>query len=197
MVSRFDTQFPAPPVFSMSRQAWHLSGDLAESSTDGDEDLFTFLDEEPEDEQTPLDTKAPWVLLVVDDEQQVHEATVLTLRRARIANRPFRFLHASSAAEARQIISAEPQIDLVLLDVVMETRDAGFKLVTELRGPMGRKDLKILIRSGQPGLESESTVCKRYPVDGYMQKSQQTYALMMDVIGNLLLGTSPDRHSAC
>ena len=155
------------------------------------------MDEEADDGQNSIDAQAPWVLLIVDDEPQVHEATTLTLRHGRIGNRPFSFLHAHSADEARQLIASVPHIDLVLLDVVMETRDAGLLLVKELRGPMGRDDLKILIRSGQPGFEKDNTVRTRYPVDGYLQKTEQTYALMMEVIGELLLGTSPDHHSAC
>ncbi|PLK47956.1 hypothetical protein C0V76_14395 [Uliginosibacterium sp. TH139] len=158
---------------------------------DAEDDLFSFMEEDAQ-ERPPTQTEAPWVLLIVDDEQQVHEATTLTLRRGRIGDRPFRFLHAHSAAEAREVILAEPHIDLVLLDVMMETRDAGLRLVRELRGPLGRQDLKILIRSGQPGAEHEGSIEQRYAVEGYMQKTQQTFGLMMDVISKILLGA--DEH---
>ena len=171
---------------------FHLQAETTQNN-DADEadELFSFIEETP-DSQSPIETQSPWVLLIVDDEPQVHEATTLTLRRGRVANRPFRFLHAHSAAQAREIILSEPQIDLVLLDVMMETRDAGLKLVKELRGPMARNDLKILIRSGQPGGEQEHNIEQRYAVDGYMQKTQQTYGLMMEVISNLLLGQPAD-----
>ncbi len=159
-----------------------------------DDELFSFAEEDPaETSNRPATGLPPWVLLIVDDEPQVHEATTLTLRRGRVGGRPFRFLHAHSAAEARALILAEPQIDLVLLDVMMETRDAGLRLVDELRGPMRRPDLRILIRSGQPGTENDHSVVEHYAVDGFMQKNQQTYQLMMEVIGDILLGTSkPD-----
>lgn len=160
-----------------------------------DDELFSFAEEDPADTgNSPTTGLPPWVLLIVDDEPQVHEATTLTLRRGRIGGRPFRFLHAHSAAEARALILAEPQIDLILLDVMMETRDAGLRLVDELRGPMRRPDLRILIRSGQPGTENDHSVVEHYSVDGFMQKNQQTYQLMMEVIGNILLGASkPNR----
>jgi len=168
---------------------------VGQSSPNDDDELFRFEDEESAP-TLPLAIQQPWILLVVDDDQQVHEATVLTLRRGKIGNRPFQFLHAYSAAQAREVITTQPRIDLVLLDVVMETRDAGLKLVTELRGPMARQDLKILIRTGQPGTEREASVRERYPVDGYIRKTEQTYSLMMDVIGSLLLGTPPDEGPA-
>jgi len=174
----------------------HMHFDTAGTGADDSDDaLFNFIEETPES-SPPVEAQAPWVLLIVDDEQQVHEATTLTLRRGRVGNRPFRFLHAHSASQAKEVILAEPQIDLVLLDVMMETRDAGLKLVRELRGPMGRTDLKILIRSGQPGGEQEHAIEQRYPVDGYMQKTQQTFSLMMEVISNLLLGKTNNKDSA-
>ncbi|MDP5241145.1 response regulator [Uliginosibacterium sp. 31-16] len=197
MSARVTPAFLAKTHLAFPLQGWNLAGDTAEPAAEGNDELFTFQEESEDAGRSSLHSQTPWVLLIVDDEQQVHEATTLTLRRGRVAERPFRFLHAHSAAEAREIINAEPQIDLVLLDVVMETRDAGLKLVTQLRGPMGRNDLKILIRSGQPGFENDATVRERYPVDGYMQKTAQTYTLLMEVIGNLLLGTTPDHHSAC
>lgn len=183
--------FTSPPLHRAPGCAPRHFAPANPQDTQQDEELFAFIDE-PEASSPPLETQAPWVLLIVDDEQQVHEATTLTLRRGRVGNRPFRFLHAHSAAQAREIICAEPQIDLVLLDVMMETRDAGLKLVRELRGPLNRHDLKILIRSGQPGAEQEHSIEQRYPVDGYMQKTQQTYSLMMEVIGNILLGQPRD-----
>lgn len=195
MVARFASQSLPESSLASHWQGWRLNSDPAEPPAHTESGFFHFMDEESDDKQR--DTQEPWVLLVVDDEPQVHEATTLTLRHGRVGNRPFSFLHAHSAAEARKLINAAPQIDLVLLDVVMETRDAGLVLVNELRGPMGRSDLKILIRSGQPGFEKDNTVRERYAVDGYLQKTEQTYALMMEVIGSLLLGASPDHHSAC
>lgn len=191
-----------PQLFTESSLALHWHRYMADGDTSGptrleDSGFFHFQDEDTDSGQTPQDAQAPWVLLIVDDDPQVHEATTLTLRHGRIGNRPLSFLHAHSASEARKVINAAPQIDLVLLDVVMETHDAGLTLVNELRGPMGRDDLKIVIRSGQPGFEKDNAVRARYPVDGYLQKTQQTYALMMEVISDLLLGASPDRHSAC
>lgn len=174
---------PAPVLCGLQ-----LEANSSEPGADAGSDEFFAFAEEAEETSPPEGIEAPWVLLIVDDEPQVHEATTLTLRRGRIGNRPFRFLHAHSAAEAKEVILAEPHIDLVLLDVMMETRDAGLRLVRELRGPLGREDLKILIRSGQPGAEHENSIEQRYAVEGYMQKTQQTFSLMMDVIGRILLG---------
>jgi CheY-like chemotaxis protein len=165
---------------------------FAQASPPDSDDLFSFADESTDEVDAQVPVLNPWIILIVDDEPMVHEATTLTLQRGRVDKRPFSFIHAYSASEARALIAQTAQIDLVLLDVVMETRDAGLKLVTELRGPMARGDLKIVVRTGQPGLENESAVRTQYPVDGYIRKTEQTFTLMMDVIGCLLLGQTPD-----
>lgn len=152
------------------------------------DDLLSFINEDTE--QAPKSCSgSPWVVLIVDDEPQVHEATTLALHRMRVADRPLHFLHAHSGEQARTLIADTGQIDLILLDVVMETRDAGLRLVETLRGPMQRNDLKILIRSGQPGGEQEQDVTQRFAVDGYMQKTRQTQAHLFAVISELLLGS--------
>lgn len=189
---------PCPTDLLAKISSSHHFNTSPESQSSEDDDLFSFADENPADAgNAPAVSLAPWVLLIVDDEPQVHEATTLTLRRGRVGGRPFRFLHAHSGAEARAVILAEPHIDLVLLDVMMETRDAGLRLVDELRGPLCRPDLRILIRSGQPGVENEHSVIEHYAVDGFMQKNQQTYQLMMDVIGSILLGCGNQGSMPC
>lgn len=160
-----------------------------------DEDFLSFIDDEDPgtSNENAVLAKAPWQILIVDDEPQVHEATVLALKRTRFGDRPCTFLHAYSAAEALEILHGDQHIDLVLLDVIMETRDAGLRLVRRLRDEEIRPDLKIVIRSGQPGWEHETQVSRDYPIDGYIQKAQQTYELMVDTIGPLLLGDTSER----
>lgn len=162
-----------------------------------DDELVSFLDDDDENEGATRKDSSPWNILIVDDEPQVHDATVMALKRTRFAERPCSFLHAYSASEAFKVISESAAIDLVLLDVVMETRDAGLHLVKKLREQNIRPDLKIVIRSGQPGWEHETLVSRNYPIDGYIQKAQQTYELMVDTIGPLLLGDDANSGRPC
>ena len=55
-----------------------------------DDDLF-FAEEGEEVGKVPLH---PWRILVVDDDQDVHEATVLALRGLEVLDRPMQLLHA-------------------------------------------------------------------------------------------------------
>ena len=73
-------------------------------------------------------------VLVVDDEPEVHDVTRLVLRNFRFADRPLEFLHARDSLTAENFLRDNPDIAVILLDVVMETDQAGLDLVrTALR----------------------------------------------------------------
>ena len=69
----------------------------------------------------------PRTALVVDDDPAVHEVTRILLARASFENRSVTLHHAYSAEEARDFLDRHPETALVLLDVVMETDDAGLR----------------------------------------------------------------------
>jgi len=60
---------------------------------------------------------APWRILLVDDEPDIHDITKLTLSRFRLEGRALAFLHAYSGAEAKEVLAKEKDIALVFLDV--------------------------------------------------------------------------------
>ena len=68
---------------------------------------------------------APWKVLLVDDEPDIHDVTKLTLSRFRLDGRALSFVHAYSGAEAKEVLAREQDIALVFLDVVMEQEDSG------------------------------------------------------------------------
>jgi len=148
-------------------------------------DLIELLEDDPDNEEAGAAT-VPWVVLIVDDDRNVHETTLLALRDARVAGRPLRFLHAYSAAEALETVRANADIAVVLLDVVMETDNAGLQLVPAIRGAPGRRDIKIIIRTGQPGYASESYVTRNFGVDGYLTKAKLTRGMLLEAIAGAL-----------
>ena len=116
----------------------------------------------------------------------MHETTLLALSGVRIHGRPLQFLHAYSAGEARQLLQSIPDIALILLDVVMETVDAGLRLVEAIRGEMNQHDIKIVLRTGQPGYAPEDTVSHQFSIDGYTTKSKLTRSLLISVLSDIL-----------
>jgi diguanylate cyclase (GGDEF)-like protein len=139
--------------------------------TAGGDALLMFADEEP----TP-DTEAPafWRLLVVDDEPDVHRATLFALSDVKILGRDLQFLHAYSASEAAELLQREKDIAVVLLDVVMEREDAGLALVRTIREDLKLADLRIILRTGQPGYAPEIETIHDYDINDYKTKSELT-----------------------
>jgi len=117
----------------------------------------------------------PWILLVVDDDPEVHAVTRLALDGVAFEGRPLEILSAASAAEARQVLHARRDISLILLDVVMETDTAGLDLVHHIREELRNATVRIVLRTGQPGQAPAREVISRYEIDDYCTKTELTF----------------------
>ncbi|KAA0593041.1 DUF3369 domain-containing protein [Azospirillum lipoferum] len=116
----------------------------------------------------------PWLILIVDDDHEVHAITRVVLGEMMFEERPVRFLSAYTARQARSLLAEQPGIAAILLDVVMETDDAGLKLVRHIREEMGNRQVRIILRTGQPGQAPERDVILSYDINDYKAKSELT-----------------------
>lgn len=156
-----------------------------------EDDLFTLDDDDAPGPGASARAR-PLVVLVVDDDRDVHEATVLALREEKVAGRPLEFLHAYSGAEALVTMAERPGIDVLLLDVVMESEDAGLRVADAVRADARLKDVKIIIRTGQPGLAPVDAVTRERAIDAYLTKEKLTRTLLLQALAGVL----PDAPSA-
>ncbi len=115
-----------------------------------------------------------WKLLVVDDEPDMRTITRMNLKGFSFAERDLEIIDASSAAEARDQLAAHPDIALALIDVVMETDDAGLRLVEYIRKELKNTMVRLIIRTGQPGLAPERYVIDHFDIDDYKDKTELT-----------------------
>lgn len=113
---------------------------------------------------------APWLVLVVDDEEDMHAVTKLVLGPVKFEQRGLTLLHAYSAADAKELLAKHPDIALILLDVVMETEDAGLRLVEHVRKELRNDAVRIILRTGQPGMAPERRVIVEYDINDYKSK---------------------------
>ncbi|MBD8542796.1 EAL domain-containing protein [Oxalobacteraceae sp. CFBP 8761] len=118
--------------------------------------------------------RLPWRILVVDDDADVHSTTTFALDNVVMQGRPLAFLHAYSAAQAFALLSRESDIAVILLDVVMERADAGLQLVRRIRDELGLRDVRIILRTGQPGYAPEMEAIRGYDINDYRTKSELT-----------------------
>jgi diguanylate cyclase (GGDEF)-like protein len=136
-----------------------------------DNDALQFLDDDAVDDSAKA---LVWRLLVVDDEPDVHRATTFALSGVEILGRQLEFLHAYSASDAAEILAAQTDVAVVLLDVVMEREDAGLGLVKTIRKELKLTDLRIILRTGQPGYAPEIETIHDYDINDYKTKSELT-----------------------
>jgi signal transduction histidine kinase len=119
-----------------------------------------------------------WKILVVDDEPDVHTISRLALSRFEFAGKKLHILQALSGKEARQILLEEPKIAVAFIDVIMETDDAGLQLVNFIRNDLKNTLIRLIIRTGQPGLAPEKSVIEQYDIDDYKEKTELTETKM-------------------
>ncbi|MDR3517073.1 MAG: diguanylate cyclase [Azospirillaceae bacterium] len=134
------------------------------------------------------DGGTPWKVLIVDDDAEVHAVTRLALRNLKFHNRTLEFLHAHSGKDAVALIEQHRDIALILLDVVMETDDAGLRLVEHIRGELRNHNVRIVLRTGQPGQAPETEVIHRYDINDYKAKTELTQQKLCTTVVTALRG---------
>ncbi|HEY1131037.1 MAG TPA: EAL domain-containing protein [Roseateles sp.] len=147
-----------------------------------DDDLLELLDEPEHADGDHRHNDRPWRILIVDDDGDVHKATELAMQGLTVEGQPLVFLHASSAAQARQLLASEDDLAVVLLDVVMESEDAGLQLVRHIRDELGLNAVRIVLRTGQPGYAPEIETVQAYDINDYKTKSELTRTRLYTVL---------------
>ena len=150
---------------------------------DDRDDELLFADETPEASETATPQSeadsAPWKILIVDDEADVHSVTTFMLRGQRFMDRGFEFLHAYSGSQARELLAVHQDVAVILLDVVMETEDSGLRLVHYIREELGNRTVRIVLRTGQPGKAPAARVILEYDINDYKEKTELTLEKML------------------
>ena len=131
------------------------------------------IDDDASDQPLLADAR-PWRVLIVDDEADVHAVTRLVLSGVVFKNRSVELLSAYSGNEGFEVLAKVPDIALVLLDVVMETDDAGLQLVRRIRDELNNHLVRIVLRTGQPGQAPEERVIVDYDINDYKAKTELT-----------------------
>ncbi|HEY9670963.1 MAG TPA: adenylate/guanylate cyclase domain-containing protein [Waterburya sp.] len=145
---------------------------------DDDELISTNTDENklnlPNTKELPLSTGESWKILLVDDEAEIHEVTKLVLNDFIFEGKPITFISAYSGEEAKALIEKHPDTALILLDVVMETEEAGLEVVKYIRNILCNSLVRIILRTGQPGQAPEDVVIIHYDINDYKTKTELT-----------------------
>ena len=136
-----------------------------------DDDTLTLIPDDPDEAQP---TAGAWVIAVIDDDPAVHDGTRYALASYTLDGRGLEILTARSAAEARVLLAERRDVAVVLLDVVMETDNAGLDLVDYIRRDLRQETVRIILRTGQPGQAPERRIIVDYDINDYKAKTELT-----------------------
>lgn len=152
------------------------SSDLILDDDDDPSDLFAL----------PPHESSPWRILIVDDDVDVHVVTKFALSNTHFQGRRLSFLHAYSGADAIAILRDTPDVALMLLDVIMETPEAGLQVARQVREELDNQLVRIVLRTGQPGQALEHSIIVDYDINDFWCKADlTTRKLFTTVISSL------------
>ncbi|TFF25535.1 DUF3369 domain-containing protein [Jiella endophytica] len=129
---------------------------------------------EPDEVAEPQAHRTGWKLAVIDDDEAVHEGTSFALRHFALHGYGLEVIGARSAREGFELLKQNPDTAVVLLDVVMESDDAGLKLAKAIREDLKNELVRIILRTGQPGQAPERQVVVDYDINDYKAKTELT-----------------------
>ena len=135
------------------------------------DDFIRVIDDEG---PAPAAPETVWKIAVIDDDPAVHEGTRFALYDYNLNGQGIEIISAHSAEEGRELMRSHPNIAVILLDVVMETDDAGLQLVDYIRTELKNETVRIILRTGQPGQAPERRVIVDYDLNDYKAKTELT-----------------------
>lgn len=138
------------------------------------DDFLTFADEDQRDAELSTVEKEKWKVIIVDDEQEVHQLTRMVLSDFEFDGKRLEFLSAYTETEALRLIADNPDTAIILLDVVMDQDDTGLKIVKYIREQLKYQSVRIILRTGQPGQAPERMVITNYDINDYKEKTELT-----------------------
>lgn len=134
----------------------------------------------------PEKAAGKWRVLVVDDDEGVHQSTSFAIRGAKILGKEVDLVHAKSAREAMDILSIDNGFELAIVDVVMENKHSGLDLAKWIRSQRSLENTRIMLRTGQPGEVSEESVFEQGDVDDFRLKSELSHLRLISAMTALL-----------
>lgn len=113
-----------------------------------------------------------WNVLVADDDPDVFIITQLVIEGQTFLGKTIRVFQALNEAETIKELSSNREYCVLLLDVVMDTEHSGLDIIQQVRNVLHNDQLRIILRTGQPGSAPERKVITNYDINDYKEKTE-------------------------
>lgn len=124
-------------------------------------------------QESPENRKV-YKILIVDDDRSVHEITNIALKGMTFSDFQIEIISVYSGKEAQELLHKQSNIALALIDVVMETPEAGLELVNFIRNTLQNKLMRLIIRTGQANDFPQMHVIQHYDINDFKEKTELT-----------------------
>jgi signal transduction histidine kinase/CheY-like chemotaxis protein len=146
-------------------------------------DKLVVIDDEP---SSNVSNFPSWKILIADDDEDVHLASQLALDDYHFMGKGLKIFNTYSAKDMIQLLKKEKDIAIIILDVVMESDEAGLTAVRQIREELHNKEIRIILRTGQPGFAPEYEIINSYDINDYKTKSELTQSKLLATITTAL-----------
>jgi len=137
-------------------------------------DKLIFIDENEVIPTSTLASDKQWKILIIDDDPAILQTSIRILRDFTFESHGLEIITGTSGAEAKQLIAEHTDTAIILLDVIMESDDAGLQVITYIRDQLKNLHVRILLRTGQAGQFDEDTVFEKYDINNFLEKADLT-----------------------
>jgi len=127
-----------------------------------------------EDDQQSMSFSNAWKVMIIDDDEGVHEVTQFVLDDFIFQNKSIHFISAFSVEEAKSLLKKHSDVALIFLDVVMEKEDSGLNIANYIRDTLKNQFAQIVLRTGQLAKAPEKSVILNYEINDYKLKAELT-----------------------
>lgn len=128
--------------------------------------------------------KRKHIMLVVDDDESIHEVTRLALNSITYPDLDIEIVDAYNVDEAKALLNSDKNISMALLDVVMESPQAGLDLVDYIRKEKCNNMIRLVMRTGQANKFPPLEVVQKYDINDFKEKTELTIEKLYTTIRN-------------
>lgn len=111
-------------------------------------------------------------IIVADDDDEVHKVTKYALSELMYKKKKLKFFNAYNEEETIKVLRENPDASVILLDIIMDKEDSGLRLVETIRNELNNKKIRIILRTGQPGIAPEQEIIENYEINDYKTKEE-------------------------
>lgn len=154
--------------------------------SNNDSDSLAFSDDPGKRKSDSPNKKGAWRIIISDDNEDIHALTRMVLKNYSFQDRNLSFLSAYSGRETKILVKENPDAAIILLDVVMETDEAGLEVAKFIREELDNKFIRIILRTGQAGKAPENKIILEYDINDYKEKTELTAQKLFTTITSAL-----------